>query len=124
MAARQGNGQRRAPAEAPGTMGGLGRVPRQVPADPASPQRLVPAPPPLLPQIAAKTSLNPQVPFLEDGTALRVPKVSLPPEEIPTQLLGNALYASAPSTPGDLSHPLLEPLDRFWADTPPKAPAG
>jgi hypothetical protein len=124
MAARQGNGQRRTPAKAPGTMGGLCRVPRQVSTDPTFPQLLVPAPPPLLPQIAAKAPLNPRVPCLEDGADLRVPNVSLPPEEIPTQLLGNALYAPAPGTPDDVSHPLLEPFDRFRADTPPKVPAG
>src|SRR2546426_10041187 len=100
MVARQGNGQSRTPALAPGTMGGLGRVPRQVSTDPTFPQLLVPAPPPLLPPIAAKAPLNPRVSFLEAGTDPRVPKVSLPPEEISAQLLGNALDAPAPGAPG------------------------
>jgi hypothetical protein len=105
-------------------MGGRGRVPRQVPTDPASPPLLVPAPPPWLPPIAAKTPLKPRVPCLDEGPARRVPKVSLPPEERPPQLLGNALSASAPRAPGDGSPPLLEPFDRFRADTPPNVPAG
>src|SRR5918999_3753943 len=123
MAARQGHGQSRTPAEAPWTVGGLCRVPRQVPTDPAFPQLLVPSLPPLLPQIAAKAPPNPRVPFLEDGTDLRIPKVSLPPQQIPAQLPSNALYLPAPGTPCDLPHPLLEPFDRLRADAP-KAPAG
>ena len=45
MAARPSKGQRRTPAQAPGTMGGLGRVPRPVAPDPTCPPLLVPAPP-------------------------------------------------------------------------------
>jgi hypothetical protein len=124
MAARQGNGQRRTPAQAPGPMGGRGRVPRHVSTDPTFPQLLVPAPPPWRPQIAAQAPLTPRVPFLADGADRRVPTGSLPPEERPPQLLGHALYASAPGAPGDVAPPLLAPFDRFRADTPPKVPAG
>src|SRR3989454_5008985 len=108
MAARQGHGQSRTPAEAPWTVGGLCRVPRQVPTAPACPQRLVPSRPPLRPPIAAKAPPNPRVPFLEDGTDLRVPNVRLPPEERAAQLRCNALYSPAPGALGALPHSRLE----------------
>jgi hypothetical protein len=100
------------------------RGPRHVPTDPACPPRLIPSRPPWLPPRAAKAPLNPRVPCLEEGTDLRVPQVSLPPEELAAPLLGHALSAPAPGALGDLPPSPLEPFDRFRAATPPQVPAG
>lgn len=124
MAARPGKGQSRTPAQAPGTMGGLCRVPRPVSTAPPCPQLPVPSLPPWLPPIAAKAPLHPRVPCREDGTDLCGPDVSLPPEEIPAPRPGTARSAPAPGAPGAVSPPRLAPFARLRADTPPQVPAG
>ena len=53
--------QRRAAAEAPRPMGGLDRVPGQVPAHAAATQVPVPSPSPWLPPIAAPSTPDPGV---------------------------------------------------------------
>jgi hypothetical protein len=85
VAAREGDGQCRATAYTPRAMGGLHRVPGQVPTHPAAAQCPLPPPPPLFPEIAAQAPPNPGVQRLADGWRFREAQVGVPPIEVPPQ---------------------------------------
>jgi hypothetical protein len=71
VAAREGDGQCRATAYPPRAMGGLSRVPGQVPTHPAAAQCPIPPPAPLFPAIAAQAPPHPRVQLLRRMVLLR-----------------------------------------------------
>src|SRR4029453_3531008 len=90
VAPRERDRQRRAAADAPRPMGGLDRVPGQVPAHAAATQLPVPPPLPLLPQRAAQSTPDPGVQLLEACRRFCKAKVGVPSIEVTPQIAHDA----------------------------------
>lgn len=121
--ARQGLGQGWAPTQPPRTMGRLGGVPGQIPAHPMVHQLAVSASPPLLPEIAAKSTPGPRVELLERGCRFRLANIRTPAIEILAHIPPHPRQRHTPSAlrpPTDLR---LEPLEGFPAHRAPVRPA-
>jgi hypothetical protein len=104
-------------------MGRLGGVPGQIPAHPTVPQLPVSASPPLLPEIAAKSTPGPRVELLERGCRFRLAKIRTPAIEILAPIPPHPRQRHTPSAlrpPTDLR---LEPLAGFPAHRAPVRPA-
>jgi hypothetical protein len=90
-----------AAAEAPRSMGRLGRVPGQVLPDSALPEVPVPAPSPWLPHVAAEAPSDPGGPLLKDRLPCCTAAGRVPPLERPSQVLHDSrdCYPACPARP-------------------------
>jgi hypothetical protein len=79
----------------------------------ALPEFPVPAPPPLLPYIAAETPPYPGVQLLEPRLDFRHANVGVPPLEVLSQVLHNTQECDATCPAGPLTDLLLERLQGF-----------
>src|SRR5919204_5161739 len=95
-------------------MGGLDRIPGQVPTHAAATQLAVPPPIPLLPQIAAQPPSEPRVQFLETRWHFHEAKIGVPPRDIPTHLTHYLPH-------GDPSRAVRETADFLLIRPPPRA---
>jgi hypothetical protein len=118
VAARPGDGQGRATAEAPRPMGGPDRIPGQRPADPPATPCAGPTASPRLPLRAAPPASEPGVPRLEPRLGLRNAHIPVPPFEVPPQRPED-LAPRHPSCPGGQPAPLR--LERPPGPHPPPA---